>query len=102
MAIDFSGLSIDELEQAIEDAQSALEKKRREIKTDVMQKMRKLASSIGVSIEVVADSSKAKSKLPPKYRNPADSSQTWTGRGPKPKWFKSAIASGKSPDSMLV
>ncbi|MBK9497583.1 MAG: H-NS histone family protein [Xanthomonadales bacterium] len=26
-----------------------------------------------------------------KYANPADSSQTWTGRGKRPGWFKLAI-----------
>lgn len=44
----------------------------------------------------------AKSKSVPKYANPADSSQTWTGKGRQPGWFKDAIAAGKSPDSMAI
>lgn len=28
-----------------------------------------------------------KNKLPPMYRNPADSTQTWTGRGRAPTWL---------------
>ena len=103
MANDFSRLSIAEIEQVIEDAQAALEKKRKEMKSDVLQQMRKLASSIGVSIEVVGNSnSRSKSKLPPKYRNPTNKAQTWTGRGPKPKWFKDALAKGKKPEDLLV
>lgn len=35
-----------------------------------------------------------------KYANPADASQTWTGRGRKPGWFTDAIAAGKSAASM--
>jgi DNA-binding protein H-NS len=43
-----------------------------------------------------------KSAGAPKYRNPADSTQTWSGRGRQPEWFKAAIASGKSPDDMAI
>jgi DNA-binding protein H-NS len=38
----------------------------------------------------------------PKYRNPADATQTWSGRGRQPEWYKSAIASGKSSDDMAI
>ena len=33
-------------------------------------------------------------KVAPKYRNPADPSQTWSGRGRQPRWFKAAIRKG--------
>ena len=39
---------------------------------------------------------------PPKYRNPADATQTWTGKGRQPDWFKAGLAAGKSPDSMAI
>jgi DNA-binding protein H-NS len=34
-------------------------------------------------------------KLPPKYRNPAEPGQTWSGRGRKPAWIKEAEAAGR-------
>lgn len=33
-------------------------------------------------------------KAAPKYRNPADPEQTWTGRGRKPQWVHDALHSG--------
>ena len=30
-------------------------------------------------------------KLKPKYRNPADKAQTWSGRGLQPKWLTAAM-----------
>jgi DNA-binding protein H-NS len=33
-----------------------------------------------------------------RFRNPADESQTWTGRGRQPKWIAEALAGGKSLD----
>jgi DNA-binding protein H-NS len=38
----------------------------------------------------------------PKYRNPADPSQTWAGRGLRPRWLKAAIKSGKKLESFLI
>lgn len=39
-------------------------------------------------------------KNPPKYRNPDNGDQTWSGRGRQPAWFKSALEAGKTPDQM--
>jgi DNA-binding protein H-NS len=30
----------------------------------------------------------------PKYRNPENSAETWSGRGPRPEWFEAALADG--------
>jgi DNA-binding protein H-NS len=38
-----------------------------------------------------AASAKRRSKVAPKYRNPADPSQTWSGRGRQPRWFNAAL-----------
>ncbi|MGR3466501.1 MAG: H-NS histone family protein [Shimia sp.] len=38
----------------------------------------------------------------PKFRNPSDPSQTWTGRGRQPNWVKEAISSGKSMDDLKI
>lgn len=35
------------------------------------------------------------SKLPIKYRNPANKAETWTGRGMKPKWLVAAMKKAK-------
>ncbi len=37
-----------------------------------------------------------------KYANPENRSDTWSGRGRKPRWFAAALASGKSADSMAI
>lgn len=37
-----------------------------------------------------------------RFRNPADQSQTWTGRGRQPKWIAEALAGGKSLDDFRI
>ena len=41
-------------------------------------------------------------KVAPKYRNPADRSQTWAGRGLQPKWLSEAIKGGKNLDDFAI
>jgi DNA-binding protein H-NS len=37
-----------------------------------------------------------------RFRNPADESQTWTGRGRQPKWIAEAVSGGKSLDDFRI
>ncbi|WP_420875302.1 H-NS family nucleoid-associated regulatory protein [Phaeovulum veldkampii] len=37
-----------------------------------------------------------------KYANPANPSETWTGRGRKPRWMAAALAEGKSLDDLAI
>jgi len=44
----------------------------------------------------------ARGKVAAKYRNPDDHSETWAGRGLKPKWLTAAIKAGKNQDDFLI
>lgn len=47
-------------------------------------------------------SSKLKAKVKPKYRNPANKTETWSGRGRQPGWFVAAMKAGKKETSLLI
>lgn len=34
------------------------------------------------------------------YVNPADPSETWGGRGRRPRWFREAVAAGRDPETL--
>ncbi len=40
-------------------------------------------------------------KMIPRYRNPLDISQTWSGRGVKPQWLGEQMAQGRALDEFL-
>jgi DNA-binding protein H-NS len=40
--------------------------------------------------------------VPPKYRNPDNPTETWAGRGLKPRWFAAALKSGKKLDQFVI
>jgi DNA-binding protein H-NS len=45
---------------------------------------------------------KARTPAKPKYRNLDNPAITWTGRGKKPEWMQTWIASGKDPNDLLI
>ena len=105
MALNLNKMSIAELNKLISDAQTALAKKQ-----EVAEKVRKLAKDNGLEISdlLAADKpNKAKAKKPrgkvaPKYKNPANGSETWTGRGRQPRWVANALTDGKSLEDLLI
>jgi DNA-binding protein H-NS len=38
----------------------------------------------------------------PKYRNPADPSETWSGRGKQPRWLVALLRTGKQIDDFRI
>ncbi len=107
MSGDYTGLSEDELKSVIENAERALRDKTNLKRKDVLLQIRELASSINVSVEIIDNdhvkpSARKGSKVAPKYQNPYNHAQTWTGRGMKPKWLTSLLESGRSVEEFEI
>ncbi|MDQ3617688.1 MAG: H-NS histone family protein [Pseudomonadota bacterium] len=41
-------------------------------------------------------------KVAPKYRNPDNSAETWTGRGKQPRWLAAQTSAGRGLDEFLI
>ena len=41
-------------------------------------------------------------KVEPKYRNPANEKEVWSGRGRSPRWLATAVAAGQKQDEFLI
>src|SRR5262245_51331325 len=41
-------------------------------------------------------------KLPPLYRNPKNRSETWAGRGNRPRWLVAALKGGKKLEAFAI
>ena len=108
MSVNLKGMSRKELTKLRDKIDAALASlKKKEIKT-AREAAAKAAAAHGFSLDEItggtARKKKAgpKTKAPAKYKNPADSTQTWTGKGRQPQWFKDAMASGKTPESLEI
>jgi DNA-binding protein H-NS len=68
----------------------AIDEKRVSERHKLKAKMEELAQASGFTVDEVFGRRGKGSKVAPKYRNPKDSSQTWTGRGRRPNWIVEA------------
>lgn len=102
---EYNNLSENELQTVIEKAEKALKEKQAIQRKEVIAQIRALAASINVIVDIQDSDKKATKKgkkVAAKYRNPADSSQTWTGRGVAPIWMQTLIKSGQDKSDFLI
>ena len=125
MALDLKGLTKKELDSLITQArkqQTAL-KKRKPI-AGVRKKLVALAKADGYTIaELFGGKTAAKKAAParktakaaktakprkpgkkvaPKYRNPANTKELWSGRGKQPRWLAEQVKKGKKVEEFLI
>lgn len=107
MSINFNEYSLEDLKQLQDDLEKAIKSKAKEAKKTALQQIHNIANEHGLDLDEVLDglknpAKKTAGKVAPKYKNPADDSQTWTGRGRKPKWVEEWLNSGKSLDDLAI
>ncbi|MFP5285129.1 MAG: H-NS family nucleoid-associated regulatory protein [Thermoanaerobaculia bacterium] len=106
--IDLSKLSVEELETLVRDAQAEIVARKEAERERVLQQMRELAASLGMTLEDVLRMEKrgggggGGGAVQAKYRHPDNPDLTWSGRGKRPAWVTEALASGKTMDDLAV
>ena len=123
MSIDLEGLSAKQLEAVIARAKKRKEalSKRKPIAA-VRRKLVAMAKADGYTIaELFGDAVTANAepapakrsgrkstkgrtlgKVAPKYRNPENPKETWSGRGMQPRWLAEQVKRGKSATDFLI
>jgi DNA-binding protein H-NS len=101
---DLKSMSMDELWSLHEFVSSALARKIPAETARLNQRLRQLG--LGAVSHNVEKTSHARRhpypKVFPKYRNPAKPSETWAGRGKKPRWLTAQLKSGKRIDDFRI
>ena len=104
MATDLHSLSLKELKDLQSQVAKAIagfeDRKKKEALVELEEKAREL----GFTFAELTGMTTARKRAPAvaKYANPANPSDTWSGRGRKPRWFDAALKSGKKPDDMAI
>lgn len=98
MAIDLTAMSRKELLQLQDDVEKALKEAEQRERREALKAAEQAAAEFGFSLAELSGEAKRgtgkPSKTPPKYRNPEDPEQTWSGRGRKPQWVHDALTRG--------
>lgn len=107
MNIDLKAMSRKELEQLKSQVEKAIKNAEKQELKKARDAAERAAMDFGYSLAELTGMTTGKgsaktSKSPAKYHNPEDPSQTWSGRGRQPQWFKAAIQAGKSPEDLEI
>ncbi|MGN6705875.1 MAG: H-NS histone family protein [Rhodanobacter sp.] len=106
MAVDIKNLNHNQLNDLISKAQSRQDELRKEKVVKLREKIHALIKAEGYSFEDIfggaRKSKRAGAKVAPKYRNPANPAQTWSGRGKRPHWFNDALKAGKKEKDLAI
>jgi DNA-binding protein H-NS len=112
MAMNIRSMSYAQLTDLIQRARARQEELARDKAARLRAKISEMVKAEGFALEDVfggagtrrgaAKHGAVKRKVKPKYRNPADASQTWSGRGKRPRWYSAALAAGKKEKDLLI
>lgn len=110
MAFDLSNMTKKQLEKLQKDVEKALADIENQERREAKKAAEAAAAKYGFSLAELTGGAGGKSarksgvKNPgtPKFANPEDPSETWTGKGRQPQWYKDAIAAGTDPKTLEI
>lgn len=109
--LNFDVMSIDEMWLLHEEISRVLsvrlssEKRELEKRLAQLRHEREGRSQNGTDTRSVKDMPRARRKYPrvfPKYRNPTEPSETWSGRGKQPRWLAAALKTGHKIEEFVI
>lgn len=116
MGIDLKSMNRKELEKMLSDVKKALTDAQARERREAKKAAERAAAEFGFSLTELTEGQnppakrrkqrgsggKPKTKSQPKYANPSDTSQTWTGKGRQPNWYRENVEKGIPPEQMKI
>ena len=104
--VNLDKLNIQELKDVLDNAEKQIESRKKTELKSVRKQVKDLIKDNGYTpgdiFPALKTPTKPKTKVAPKYRNPKNKEQTWTGRGRKPKWVEELLNKGKKMTSVEI
>lgn len=102
--VDLNSLSLKELKDMQSQVAKAIAGFEDRRKREALAELEEIARAKGFSLAELTGTTPTRKRSPSvaRYANPANSSDTWSGRGRKPRWFSEALARGVKPEAMAI
>lgn len=108
---DLKSLTRKELEKLLADVKKALTAAQARDRRNAKKAAEKAAAEFGFSLSELEEekpkkaapkkaAKSAKKASKPKYANPENPAEKWTGKGRKPNWFLAQVEKGTTPEQM--
>jgi DNA-binding protein H-NS len=104
MSLDLNSMSLKELKDLQAQVARAIANFEERKKKAALAELEEKARELGFSLAELTGGAVARKRAVAvaKFANPADPSDTWSGRGRKPRWFAEALAAGKTAEDMAI
>lgn len=110
---DLKGMNRKELEKLLADVKKALQTAQARDRRDARKAAERAAAEYGFSLNELGDEKPAKEKKAkapkkpakkskPKYADPENAANTWTGKGRQPNWFRASVEKGIDPSTLEI
>lgn len=100
--INLENLSIAELDRLKNSIDSTIINKRQSELVELRQKIDDLIDASEFTLQEVLEAKPMRKPVQPKYRNPENPEQTWTGRGRRPRWVEDCISNGTDLEELAI
>jgi DNA-binding protein H-NS len=106
-------MSESELRDLIQSAQNALDRLVAKRARATLKEAKRMAAEVGFELtftkigkpgkgKAKPEPQSSRAKVLPKYRNPENADETWSGRGRQPKWVQAALAGGEKLSDLAI
>lgn len=103
MNFDLENMSLKELRDLHKTVGRQIDGYEAKKKEQAIAAAQQVAEEHGFSLkELLAGGKASKATVAPKYANPDNTSETWTGRGRQPRWVKGHLDAGGSIDDLMI
>jgi DNA-binding protein H-NS len=99
---DLKSMSVEELWSLHELVSAALASKIQAETAKLDQRLRQLGVAVSHNDKKMRHARRPYPLVHAKYRNPAEPSETWAGRGKRPRWLSAQLKSGKQIDDFRI
>jgi DNA-binding protein H-NS len=98
----FENMSADDLWALHAEVSALLTAKISAEKLELERRLARLKGRVAVQGDSATAKRRPYPKVFPKYQNPVDTTETWSGRGKQPKWISAQLKSGKTLDDFAI
>ncbi len=104
MNIDLNSMSLKDLKDLQSRVAKAVNGFEDRKKKEALAALEEFAREKGFNLSELTGAAVPRKRAPAaaKYANPANPSDTWSGRGRKPRWFDAALKSGRTPSDLAI
>ncbi len=102
--VDLEKMSLEELKKLQKDVANEIKNFKDRDKKKKLAEVEAFARERGLNPADLSEIARRRTRKPakPKYANPNDPAQTWSGRGRRPRWLDEALSKGNTLDEMAI